>query len=217
MLFTGDYTSNKIETWKTVFAPIADRELSILEIGSFEGRSAIFFLQFFPRACITCVDTFGDGGDLTGLDLDGVEDRFDLNLRPYAGRVEKLKARSLPALDQLSEQGRRFDLIYIDGSHLRDDVLLDTVLSWRLLNDQGHMIWDDYEWQDPRAPDWPKPAIDAFLRMNACRFKLLYRGWQVIVQKTPSDHVWSETWGRRIARTPRNLGRFFAGSLKPSL
>ena len=42
-----------------------------------------------------------------------------------------------------------FDLVYIDGSHSAKDVLLDSLLAWRLLRPGGAMIWDDYEWALP--------------------------------------------------------------------
>jgi hypothetical protein len=42
--------------------------------------------------------------------------------------------------------GGLFDFIYIDGSHLRGDVLTDAVLSWQLLGRGGVMVLDDYEW-----------------------------------------------------------------------
>lgn len=39
-----------------------------------------------------------------------------------------------------------FDLAYIDGSHLRLDVLSDAVMCWALLREGGLMVLDDYEW-----------------------------------------------------------------------
>jgi hypothetical protein len=35
-----------------------DQQLEALEIGSWEGRSAIFFLSFFRNCRLTCIDTF---------------------------------------------------------------------------------------------------------------------------------------------------------------
>jgi hypothetical protein len=43
-----------------------------------------------------------------------------------------------------------FDFIYIDGSHMRVDVLLDAVLAWQLLKPGGFMVLDDYEWNEYR-------------------------------------------------------------------
>jgi hypothetical protein len=32
--------------------------VKILDIGSFEGRSAVFFLKYLPGSTIVCIDTF---------------------------------------------------------------------------------------------------------------------------------------------------------------
>ena len=112
-----------------------------------EGRSAVFFLEFLPRCRITCIDTFEGGAEHADFDqtvVSSIEARFDSNLASYGQRVRKIKSRSLPALDRLAQDNEAFDLIYIDGSHMRDDVLLNSVLAWRLLAPDGICIWDDY-------------------------------------------------------------------------
>jgi hypothetical protein len=39
--------------------PFRDAPVRVLEIGSWEGRSALFFLNYFARSHVVCVDTFG--------------------------------------------------------------------------------------------------------------------------------------------------------------
>jgi hypothetical protein len=212
--FTTDFASPHFTTWADVFAPIEEQALSILEIGSWEGRSAIFFLEFFAHSRLTCVDTFEGGKEHVGdsvyrQSLGGIEERFDLNLGSYGARCEKMKMRSLAALDKLAESGRLFDLIYIDGSHQRDDVLMDSILSWRVLAQGGHIIWDDYLWElDAPSQDAPRQAIDAFLNLNRGGFTLVHSGWQVIIRRLPSSESWDGSTTIRPARTLRNLGKF---------
>ena len=52
---------------------------------------------------------------------------------------------------ELVEAGRSFDLIYIDGSHRRDDVMVDSLLAWSLLREGGFIIFDDYEHELDRS------------------------------------------------------------------
>jgi predicted O-methyltransferase YrrM len=87
---------------------------------------------------------------------------------PYGSRVEKIRRHSLPALHQLVMAGRLFDLIYVDGSHRRDDVIMDSLLAWRLLKEGGLLIWDDYlcDTHLPAA-ERPQQAIDTFLKLYA--------------------------------------------------
>lgn len=62
MAFTQDWFSKNIPVWERLFAPLKGRpNLQILEIGSFEGRSACWLLEHVltgEGAGIDCVDTF---------------------------------------------------------------------------------------------------------------------------------------------------------------
>jgi predicted O-methyltransferase YrrM len=85
----------------------------------------------------------------------------------------------------LIDEGPEFDLIYVDGSHLGLDVLVDAALSWRLLRPGGTMVFDDYLWND-RGDDpllRPGPAIDAVLGLLEGKVALLAKGSQVPVRK----------------------------------
>lgn len=173
--FTADWTSGHIRKWYQILDRFRDQTVEILEIGSLEGRSAIFFLEFMPKAQITCIDIFpGDYGD-----------RFDRNLEPYSARLTKIKGRSVSALDTLLVAKKKFDFIYVDGSHRREDVLTDSVLAWRLLKIGGILIWDDYKWRrDQPSEVRPEHAIDLFCSMFAGCYEELHRDYQVIIKKT---------------------------------
>lgn len=179
--FTADWFSNRISVWQKHLAVLAGQpNLHALEIGSFEGRSALWLLEHIltdPSSTLTCVDPFlGIGGSL----------RFDHNIRlsGQATRVQKLQGSSHDVLPTLARE--IFDLIYIDGSHKAADVYFDALLSWCLLKNGGILIFDDYLWQPPtdaRASQSPKIAIDLFLEGYVQQLELLHRGQQVIVRK----------------------------------
>jgi predicted O-methyltransferase YrrM len=160
-------------------AELKDREyVNFLEIGSFEGRSAIWFLEnvlTHPTATITCVDAFVHPG---------AEPRFDHNLRMsgLSVRVKKIKGKSEEVLSTLTPGS--FDAIYIDGCHKALNVLMDAIASWILLKSKGILIFDDYNWK-PQWPQLERPqmAIDLFLNVLQSEAVLLHRGYQVIVRK----------------------------------
>ena len=98
--FSSDWTSRHFEIWAEHLARFSDTEVSVLEIGSWEGRSAIFFLNFLRRSRLTCIEPFAGSSEHSEDDaLSTLEERFDTNLAPFGARVEKIKSRSLPALD----------------------------------------------------------------------------------------------------------------------
>jgi hypothetical protein len=60
-LFTVDWFSNNNERWKKYFKKLRTVPIQALEIGSFEGKSAIWALDnilIHPDSYITCIDNF---------------------------------------------------------------------------------------------------------------------------------------------------------------
>ena len=189
--FTTDWTSHNFSVWAALLAARRDDALEVLEIDSWEGRSAIVFLNYLPRCRITCVDTFAGSADHDfnpewATAVGDCERRFDANLAEFSARVEKIKAPSSCALSRLAIARRRFDLVYIDGSHHSADVYADAALCWPLLVEDAIVIFDDYEWTLASAEEErPKLGIDAFLATQAGQYTELHRGYQLIVRKRP--------------------------------
>lgn len=176
--------------WHAALSRVFNRTdpLDILEIGSWEGRSTLFLATYFPHAQITAVDTWAGNAEYeytTTGNLSDLEARFDHNLSPAVGRVTKHKGLSSFVLPQLVSDGRRFDLIYVDGSHFADDVLSDALAAWRMLPEGGVVIFDDFLWNGyPRRRANPVWAIGQFLKYHAGEYRILGAYYQIIVQKT---------------------------------
>jgi predicted O-methyltransferase YrrM len=191
--FGADWTSWHFPNWAKLLGRYRSRKLRVLEIGSWEGRSALFFLNFLPRAKITCIDTFQGGQEhreaaarsaKEARSLRGVEQRFDANTREFKDRIEKIRARSVDALAELAIGRRRFDLAYIDGGHRAAEAYADGVLAWPLMARGGLVIFDDYQWDEmPRPLDNPRPGIDAFLQSIAGQFRIVHNDWQIAITK----------------------------------
>jgi predicted O-methyltransferase YrrM len=185
--FTTDWIAPHVATWGTVLHDRRDRVADVLEIGAWEGRSAIFWLNYFENSRVTCIDTFAGSAEHHVAFSDqvaSIEQRFDANLVPFGARVEKIKAHSAAALPQLAIARRRFDFVYLDGSHRAVDVYTDACLAWPLLRRSGALLFDDYTWVDmPDEMHRPKPGIDAFLEMTSGSFREVDRGLQILIEK----------------------------------
>jgi predicted O-methyltransferase YrrM len=191
--FSEDWTSWHYPKWMKLLARYRDRRVHVLEIGSWEGRSALFFLNFLPRSRLTCIDTFAggqehreaaekDASEARSLAL--LESRFDANVAGFNRRVEKIKANSADALAQLGVRKRRFDIAYIDGGHRAGEVYTDAVLVWPMIQRGGTVIFDDYLWREmPERLDNPGPGIDAFLKATERQYRIAHKGYQVAIVK----------------------------------
>jgi SAM-dependent methyltransferase len=187
--FSKEWFSGNIPSWEPIAKTLEGRGSAILEIGSFEGLSACYLLWRLPDAELTCVDTFEGSPEHAayGVSVSELEERFDRNVALFGGdRVRKLVGESGRLLPELLAEDRRFDLVFVDGSHHGLDVLVDASLSWRLLTAGGVVIFDDYTWtalgDDPLLR--PGAAIDAFLGLVDAHGQVLFRQRQVAVRKT---------------------------------
>lgn len=187
---TSDWTSGNFDKWAEILSPLRDAKINILEIGSWEGRSAIFWLEFFPHSQLTCIDNFEGSPTCPTIieareQIPNIENRFDANMKIYGPRVTKIRSRSASALDALAYKEASFDLIYIDAEHRRDDVLIDSLLAVKMIRENGIVIWDDYDWR-PEFSDEnrPKQAIDVFLQLHR-EFEIIHTGYQLIARKIP--------------------------------
>lgn len=188
--FSNDWFTGHIPYWNEIFSRFKLRDLEetrALEIGSWEGMSSLFILSMLPNARLISVDTWMGADEHQGTSmLKSIEQSFDENIRPYKHRSEKFKGTSYQFFNQFLDK-ESLDLIYIDGSHHTDDVIIDAVKAYQLLRVGGIMIFDDYFWTYYENPiDNPAAAINAFLRLKQGSFEILSVYGQVILRKTKS-------------------------------
>ena len=167
--FDYDWFPVNIPMWQEHLADALTKPISALEVGSYEGRSAVWILaNLHPESKLTCVDTW-DGMDATLKKKTAMaEANFDANTISHrgSGRLTKIKADSLTTLAGFVVEGRRFGLIYIDGCHEGLNVMTDLCLGWALLEKGGYMVADDYRWAATDVVASPKEAWDAFAAMK---------------------------------------------------
>lgn len=179
-----------------------EKEIHILEIGSFEGKSTIWFIDNFlknPKSTITCVDPwlnysqdsdsfnsyFKDTNEWNFKDLK-TKDIFLHNIiqSNKSNQVKIIQDFSHLQLPNLINTKSSYDIIFIDGNHTAPFVLSDAVMSWYLLKENGYMIFDDYQWNlhlDETLT--PKLAIDSFTKIFKSYIQELYTGHAKIVKK----------------------------------
>lgn len=186
---TTDWFTKNIPIWEKVLADFKGKPIHAVELGSYEGRSAIWLLENIlthPEATLTCVDSWEGGVDFTEYgtkpDWEAVKEKFCNNVEKYGTKVAVYEGDTTEFL--LTHQDEKADLIYVDASHTAADCLTDGVLSHLLLKPGGIIIFDDYLWGAlNHAPNVPKGAIDAFMECFAEQYEALGLGYQVILRK----------------------------------
>jgi predicted O-methyltransferase YrrM len=193
--FTADWFGN-IELQNDLIKTInldPTNEINILEIGSYEGRSTVWFIETYLHninSTITCIDPWLDySQDEKSLNsynaVDAqwkfgslkIKEIFENNIH-LSGKKDQVIIHhdlSTNILPKLLVEKKKYDVIFIDGNHVAPFVMMDAVLCWNLLNKNGIMIFDDYLWMpnlDKKLR--PQMAIDYFIEVfaNYCEVKL---------------------------------------------
>lgn len=169
------------------------KPVEILEIGTFEGRTAFWLLDNIPNAKVTVIDP--DVGsnfrhNFTEWTKDNDTSRFNWKC-----------GYSYPCMLAEFAEGKQYDFIYIDGDHNSCGVLEDAVLAWRLLKIGGILLFDDYMMEI--TDSWfyimhkefktdkryglmfhhPKEAVDAFLSIYKGQYEMYIDNYQIGVAK----------------------------------
>jgi spermidine synthase len=169
------------------------KPIEILEIGTFEGRTAFYLLDNIPNSKVTVIDPD------VGLN-------FRNNFAEWAKDNDTSRFNwkcdySFPSLLEEYVNGKKYDLIYIDGDHFAPTVLEDAILSWRILKEDGIILFDDFnmkvednyfyishkefETYKENGCMWihPREGIQSFLNLYKGQYKIFIDNYQIGVQK----------------------------------
>ena len=147
------------------------KDFKYLEIGAFEGNSFLFVTKELKPTISYAVDPWLDSNDEIAENMTLIEKNFDYNLSDINSNFKKIKKKS----DKFFfENNEHFDVIYIDGSHNYPDVFLDANNSWKILNKNGILIFDDYFFHYPENPKgYVGFAVNNFLKTIKKEYKIV--------------------------------------------
>ena len=152
---------SRLEPMEQHLSHLAGKEnLKILEIGSCEGQSTLWFIKKLltgSNSNITYIDAHGEQGWYNEANNDikintnkTTYEVFKSNiLDKYSEKVIYHREKSNKVLPDLEK--RYFDLIYVDGDHSFSGCYEDGELSIPLLKNGGIIMFDDY-WENDKCP-----------------------------------------------------------------
>ena len=188
---TEKFFAPNVPIWARVLDEYREKpNVWFLNVGVFEGQSCLWMLENIlthPTSFLIGVDPFTEVDPSPSQTP--YKDVFFSNLRlsGLGNKTHIIEGLSQTELRRLDLES--FDIIYIDGSHDAADCLEDAVLAWRLLKDEGVLIFDDYLLSTGPfdVGDKPKIAIDAFLGLFGHHFEIIHCDWQAILRKKPGS------------------------------
>ena len=177
---TTDYFSINAYYWHQI---INDnyKNFSYLEIGSWEGNSALFILNNFKTKKVVCVDVWEDS-NFSEIQLNNFNN-FKNNMNEFKNRFSSFQGTSD---NFFSKNKEKFDLIYIDGAHEAMQVYKDINNAWDALSVNGIIICDDYFYHDPKnmIENVPAVSINNFISENKNKYKIIcVNNTQIFIKK----------------------------------
>ena len=116
---------------------------NILEIGTYDGRTARILSKLFPKAHILTIDLPStDEKFESSYNRRGALDTFVTKRNKNFTEASNVEFKEMNSLE-LSKCEETFDLIWIDGAHGYPVIAMDLINSFRLANNNGYVLIDD--------------------------------------------------------------------------
>ena len=152
---------------------------TILEIGSHEGISACCFsdnLLYHTNSTLDCVDSFSTS-DTTSPVTNQTETFFMHNIAKTAN-ANKCKLHKMYSDEFFTRNTKKYNFIYIDGSHVPEQVQKDLLNAMNCIQLNGIIWMDDYG-----SCDAFKTTVDDIYKTQKHKFEIIYIEWQFAMRK----------------------------------
>lgn len=169
--------------------------IRVLEVGTYTGISLINIVKLIPNSIGFGLDRWANyikGDTKNKVDILDNMDELDIEASFYKNicaegledRIQGVKGDSYEKLFEMIKEDKKFDFIYVDGSHKSFDCYSDLILSWKLLLKGGILAIDDYLYNtDVSVIDSPFEGVNHFLNKFQKDIKILHKGYRVFLQK----------------------------------
>ena len=169
-----NYFKHNAPIWFEIFKKnhLLKKKINILEIGTFEGMSLLFFKKYLQVKYIYTVDLIKNKNFLYNKKKLNNIKFFNMTSNKFFKKKLNIK----------------FDIIYVDGSHYSLDVYKDLTNSNKFLKKNGVLLIDDFLLDVSFRRDNYKfheevmGGVFMFLKKNY-NYKFLYVGHQLILKK----------------------------------
>jgi predicted O-methyltransferase YrrM len=165
------------------------KQIKVLEVGTYSGTSLIEMIKYIPNSLGTALDlwkNYDENKLLSNMDNLKIKESFYKNIKTAGleNRIKGIQTDSKKALIKFIKDGSKFDIIFIDASHLLLDCYTDIVLSWEILEKGGYLIIDDYLYEKDKILKSPFEAVNHFFNVYKEQYNILYIGYRVFLEKT---------------------------------
>ena len=195
----AEYILNTVwKQWDKYLSKYVDKKINCLDIGANNGKYTKWLLENLSTNNYSRVFSVDKWDPI-------IEKEFDTTISNmiYKDRNIKMNMKIAKALLKLKEvKYISFDVIIIGGTLDARKILINTILSWDILAEGGIILFSDYNIGELDEKDLKiKLAIDSFVSIFKPQIKLVYVGYEYIIEKTNErkiDHPELEDYYRLL-------------------
>jgi hypothetical protein len=165
--FKSFWFLNNFQIFEYFLPKDLNKKFNYLEIGTYEGLSLLYVLHKYKKT------------NATGIDVINILNKKVKSFK----NLRMLKSDSIIALRKLNQKKQRFDYIYVDGFHHGEHTIVDAIESFKLLEYQGIMIFDDFMSVDSKLKYQCSEGLYYFLRFFNKEIKILYFQNLLVIKK----------------------------------
>jgi len=155
----------------------------ILEIGAYEGASTCYFSDIMlnnENSRLTCVDPFDINDSTTNVDY--TTKNVFLNNIKLSKNFDKITFKNMYSSDFYKENTLTYNFIYIDGSHLVNDIKIDFLNCLKLI-ENGGIIWMDDYLGGAVGDTTIRDCIDQLYEQHKDQLMIIHKAYQIAFRK----------------------------------
>ena len=171
--FKSFWFLNNFQIFEYFLPKSLNKKFNYLEIGTYEGLSLLYVLNKYKNI------------NVTGVDIVNILNKKIKNHK----NLKMFKSDSIIALRKLKQENQKFNYIYIDGLHNGEHIIVDAIESFKLLEYQGIMIFDDFMSVDSKLKYQCSEGLYFFLRFFKKEIKILYFQNVLVIKKIQNNFI----------------------------
>ncbi len=144
-----------------------NKKFEYMEVGSYEGLSLFYVLNKYKKV------------NAVAIDVINVINKKIKNFKNF----QFIKSDSIIALRKLGKKNKKFNYIYIDGLHHGEHAIVDAIESFKLLEYNGIMIFDDFMSIDKNLKHQTYEGLYYFLNFFKKELRILYLQNVLVIRK----------------------------------
>ena len=164
----------------------AGRIRSFLEIGTFNGQSAVLFSHLFPEAEILTIDLPSDSPQfVSSYQRENSAETFARARNALLEKLPNVRFASMDSVSLTAWPSESFDLVWVDGAHGYPVVCADLINAYRLARAGGIVMVDDV-WIERDRSDAMYKSTAAYETLESMRGAGLFDSYRLFLKRVGS-------------------------------